>query len=109
VVALATGCARDNAADPQSPASAPATTTSHAPAAAAPEKPAAPEFAAVSKLITDAIAADRIPGAVVLAGHAGKVAFHRAYGFRKLDGEPGLDGSPAPSEPMTDDTVFDIA
>ena len=33
----------------------------------------------------------------------------RAYGSRKLAGEPGLDGSPAPAEPMTEDTIFDIA
>ena len=33
----------------------------------------------------------------------------RAYGLRKLAGEPGLDGSPAPAEPMTEDTIFDMA
>lgn len=42
-------------------------------------------------------------------GHGGKVVFHKAYGSRKLAGEPGLDGSPAPAEPMTEDTIFDIA
>jgi CubicO group peptidase (beta-lactamase class C family) len=70
---------------------------------------AAPEFATVSKLINDAIAADRLPGAVVVVGHDGKIAFHEAYGSRKLAGEPGLDGSPAPAEPMTEDTIFDLA
>jgi CubicO group peptidase (beta-lactamase class C family) len=70
---------------------------------------AAPEFATVSKLISDAIAADRLPGAVVVVGHDGKIAFHQAYGSRKLAGEPGLDGSPAPAEPMTEDTIFDLA
>src|SRR4029077_16874089 len=49
------------------------------------------------------------PGAVVVVGHGGKVVFHQAYGVRKLAGEPGLDGSPAPAEPMTEDTVFDMA
>ena len=29
-------------------------------------------------------------------------------GSRKLAGEQGLDGSPAPAEPMTEDTIFDI-
>jgi CubicO group peptidase (beta-lactamase class C family) len=69
----------------------------------------APDFGAVSKLIDDAIAAQKLPGAVVLIGHDGKVVFHQAYGSRKLAGEQGLDGSPAPAEPMTEDTIFDMA
>ncbi len=67
------------------------------------------EFAAVSKLMNDAIAAEKLPGGVVVIGHGGRIAFERAYGSRKLAGEPGLDGSPAPAEPMTEDTIFDIA
>jgi CubicO group peptidase (beta-lactamase class C family) len=59
--------------------------------------------------VNDAIAAERLPGAVVVIGHGGKVVFHQAYSSRKLAGEPGLDGSPAPAEPMTEDTIFDIA
>ena len=66
-------------------------------------------MSAASKLIDDAIAADKLPGAVLVVGHAGSVVFHRAYGSRKLAGEPGLDGSPAPAEPMTEDTIFDLA
>ena len=50
-----------------------------------------------------------MPGAVVQIGHAGKVVFRQAFGSRKLAGEPGLDGSPAPAEPMTEDTIFDLA
>ena len=69
----------------------------------------ATEFATVSKLMNDAIAAKKLPGGVVVIGHGGRVVFHHAYGSRKLDGEPGLDGSPAPAEPMTEDTIFDIA
>ena len=69
----------------------------------------ATEFATVSKLMNDAIAAGKLPGGVVVIGHSGKVAFHRAYGSRKVAGEPGLNGSPAPAEPMTEDTIFDIA
>src|SRR6202007_1542863 len=46
---------------------------------------------------------------VVVLGHGGKIVFHQAYGSRKLGGEPGLDGSPAPAEPMTEDTIFDMA
>ena len=59
--------------------------------------------------MNDAIAKGTAPGGVVEIGHAGKVVFHQAYGSRKVDGEPGLDGSPAPAEPMTEDTIFDIA
>ena len=68
-----------------------------------------PDFATVSKLMNDAIAAHRLPGAVVVIGHGGNIVFHQAYGSRKLAGEPGLDGSPAPAEPMTEDTIFDMA
>lgn len=59
--------------------------------------------------MNDAIAAHRLPGAVVLIGHAGEIVFRQAFGSRKLAGEPGLDGSPAPAEPMTEDTMFDLA
>ena len=67
------------------------------------------DFDKVSALINDAIAANELPGAVVVIGHGGKVVFHQAYGVRKLDGEPGLNAGPAPAEPMTEDTIFDIA
>ena len=46
---------------------------------------------------------------MVLIGHGGKVVFQQSYGSRKLAGEPGLDDLPAPAEPMTDDTIFDMA
>jgi CubicO group peptidase (beta-lactamase class C family) len=59
--------------------------------------------------MNEAITAHRLPGAVVVIGHGGKIVFHQAYGSRKLAGEPGLDGSPAPAEPMTEDTIFDTA
>ena len=67
------------------------------------------QFATVSKLLNDAIAANRMPGAVVAIGHGGEVVFHGAYGSRRLADEPGLDGLPAPAEPMTEDTIFDMA
>ncbi len=67
------------------------------------------EFAPISTLMNDAIAAEKLPGGVVVIGHGGRTVFHHAYGSRTLDGEPGLDGSPAPAEPMTEDTIFDIA
>jgi len=80
---------------------------------AAPVRPpagvGAPDFTRVSELINDAVAAHELPGAVVVIGHGGKVVFHRAFGVRKLDGEPGPDGAPSPAEPMTEDTIFDLA
>ena len=118
VLALATACSRGDAADTAVTDSAQAT---QAPVAPAPTPTAAPtptlppdaaptpDFATVSKLMNDAIAAHKLPGAVVVIGHGGRVVFHQAYGSRKLAGEPGLDGSPAPAEPMTEDTIFDMA
>jgi SSS family transporter len=70
---------------------------------------AAPDFAPVSALITQAIADHKLPGAVLVVGHNDHVVFEQAYGARKLAGEPGLDGKPAAAEPMTEDTLFDMA
>lgn len=67
------------------------------------------EFAPISNLVEAAITAHRLPGAVVKIAHAGRVVVHKAFGWRKLDGEPGVDGSPSPAEPMTEDTIFDLA
>lgn len=66
-------------------------------------------FAPVTRLMNDAVAEPRLPGAVVHIGHAGSIVFRQAFGWRKLPDEPGLDGSPAPAEPMTADTIFDLA
>jgi SSS family transporter len=68
-----------------------------------------PDFTPITTLLTDAIAAHQIPGAVVLIGHNNSIAFEHAYGDRKLANEPGLDGQPSPAEPMTEDTLFDMA
>jgi SSS family transporter len=68
-----------------------------------------PDFFPITQLITTAIVAHKLPGAVVLIGHNGQVVFEHAYGDRKLAGEPDLDGKPSPAERMTKDTVFDIA
>ncbi|MBV8181669.1 MAG: beta-lactamase family protein [Mycobacterium sp.] len=91
------------------PAPTPAPHPAPVPAPPPPDAAPAPEFAPVSKLMNDAVAAGTAPGGVVVIGHGGKVVFHQAYGSRKRAGEPGLDGSPAPAEPMTEDTIFDIA
>jgi SSS family transporter len=69
----------------------------------------APDFTPVNTLLNDAVAAKKLPGGVVLIGHNGKVVFEHAYGNRKLAGEPGLDGQPSAAEPMTEDTIFDMA
>lgn len=68
-----------------------------------------PAFADVARLVNDDVEAHRLPGAVVQIGHGGAVVFREAFGDRKLPGEPGLDGVPAPAEPMTNDTIFDLA
>ncbi|HEY5054729.1 MAG TPA: sodium/solute symporter [Acidobacteriaceae bacterium] len=67
------------------------------------------DFSAVSAVINTAIAQKKLPGAVAVVGHNGKVVFEQAYGVRKLAGEPGVDGKPSPAEPMTLDTIFDMA
>jgi uncharacterized protein YbbC (DUF1343 family)/CubicO group peptidase (beta-lactamase class C family) len=54
---------------------------------------------AVDSVIEQAIA-EGIPGAVLIVGHDGKVVYRKAYGNRAL--EPRR-------EPMTLDTIFDIA
>ncbi len=57
-------------------------------------------FHAVDAIFRNAIEQRQIPGAVVLVGHDGKVVFRKAYGHRSV--EPRR-------EPMTLDTIFDIA
>ncbi len=57
-------------------------------------------LAAVDAVIEQAIAQHAIPGAVVLVGHDGHVIYRKAFGHRALEPRP---------EPMTLDTVFDIA
>jgi len=59
-----------------------------------------PDFSAVDRLMTDALAAKKLPGAVIQVGHGGQVVFRKAYGNRAED--PAI-------EPMTVDTIFDMA
>jgi CubicO group peptidase (beta-lactamase class C family) len=108
-LAAAPACGRS---EPPPRATGTATTTAPAttsPARAIAEVTPTGDFTAVARLIDDAIAARRLPGAVVQVGHAGKIVFRQSFGVRKLAGEPGLDGAPAPAEPMTEDTLFDLA
>src|SRR5580693_4336208 len=57
-------------------------------------------LAAVDAIIQQAIADGNIPGAVLIVGHNGKVIYRKAYGSRALEPK---------REPMTLDTVFDLA
>jgi CubicO group peptidase (beta-lactamase class C family) len=118
LLALVAGCSRGYAAHTavsksaqatQVPAAAPTPTPGLPTVSKLPDAATTFDFATVSKLMNDAIAANRLPGAVVVIGHGGEIVFHQAYGSRKLAGEPGLDGSPVPAEPMTEDTIFDMA
>ncbi len=54
----------------------------------------------VDSVVQQAISDGNIPGAVLLVGHDGKIVYRKAYGNRAL--EPR-------HEPMTLDTVFDLA
>jgi uncharacterized protein YbbC (DUF1343 family)/CubicO group peptidase (beta-lactamase class C family) len=60
----------------------------------------AQNFAIIDQIVNDAVADHRLPGAVVIVGHDGRVVFRRAYGMRSLE--------PA-QEAMTVDTIFDMA
>jgi transporter, SSS family len=82
------------------PAQARAPHSHHSLLAAREDSTEAPNFAAISSLIDNAVAAKKLPGAVVLIGHDNKVVFEKAYGHRSL--EPSV-------EPMTEDTIFDMA
>ncbi len=57
-------------------------------------------LARIETLIEDAIRDGRLPGAVVVVGHAGEIVYTGAFGARAVDGPP---------EAMTPDTIFDLA
>src|SRR5271165_2690339 len=57
-------------------------------------------FAPVDAVVKNAILQGLTPGAVVIVGHEGKVVYRKAFGSRSLD--PLI-------EPMTVDTIFDMA
>jgi uncharacterized protein YbbC (DUF1343 family)/CubicO group peptidase (beta-lactamase class C family) len=67
-----------------------------APAAAQPVV----DLAGVDEAASDAVASGEIPGVVALVGRGDEILLHRAYGSRRL--------VPA-REPMTRDTIFDVA
>ena len=57
-------------------------------------------LARIDALVEDAIQDGRLPGAVVVVGHAGEIVYEGVFGARVLDGPP---------EAMTLDTIFDLA
>jgi uncharacterized protein YbbC (DUF1343 family)/CubicO group peptidase (beta-lactamase class C family) len=57
-------------------------------------------FAPIADVVRAAIARHELPGAVVLIGRGDDVAYRGAFGLRAAE--------PAP-EPMTEDTIFDLA
>ena len=68
--------------------------------AATAKRPSAPNLAVLDSIVLDAIHEKQIPGEVLLVGHNGQVIYRKAFGNRAL--EPRR-------EPMTPDTIFDIA
>ena len=57
-------------------------------------------LARIETLVEDAIQDGRLPGAVVVVGHAGEIVYEGVFGARAVDG---------PGEAMTLDTIFDLA
>ncbi len=60
----------------------------------------ATKLSQIDALVAEAIKYKKMPGAIVLVGHKGKIVFRKAYGNRSL--VPTV-------EPMTLDTIFDLA
>ncbi len=58
------------------------------------------KFHQIAELVERGIAEGKMPGCVVCFGRHGKIAYRRAFGLRKVAPDP---------EPMTVDTVFDMA
>jgi uncharacterized protein YbbC (DUF1343 family)/CubicO group peptidase (beta-lactamase class C family) len=67
---------------------------------AAPEASKAPNFVPIDSLIQEQVNDEGITGAVLAVGHNGRIIHQKAFGYRAL--------SPR-REPMTLDTVFDLA
>ena len=57
-------------------------------------------FSLIAPLVDAAIARHELPGAVVLVGRGDAVVYHHAFGQRAVEPSP---------EPMTEDTIFDLA
>lgn len=57
-------------------------------------------LASVAEIVRQHLDSGKIPGAVVLIGHRGRVVYRRAFGYRALKPQ---------KLPMTVDTIFDLA
>ncbi len=64
------------------------------------QSPSAEAFAPIAGLVQAAIARRELPGAVVLIGRGDEIVYHQAFGDRAV--QPSR-------EPMTEDTIFDLA
>jgi len=82
----------------ENPAGLLAPEQTHATPASTPSNPV--KLTAVDSVIEQAIADGNIPGAVLVVGHNGKIAYRKAYGHRSLEPRREL---------MTPDTIFDLA
>ncbi len=71
-----------------------------APSRVAPQSPSGSLSATLDKIVRGSIAADEIPGAVLLVSRRGRLLHRRAYGSRAILPQ---------REPMTVDTIFDLA
>lgn len=58
------------------------------------------ELQPIDDIVNREIQLGNIPGAVVLIGQKGKVAYHRAFGLREIEPQ---------KLPMAEDTIFDLA
>jgi len=56
-------------------------------------------LAAIDRIVAEGLRDRKMPGCVVIVGHKGKLVHRKAYGERRVE----------PSEPLTLDTVFDLA
>ena len=79
-------------------AETPPTTSAPAPQAASKEEQS--WFAPLDDILKEAVTNGSAPGAVLMVGHNGLIAYRKAYGNRVAGQKP---------EPMTADTIFDLA
>jgi uncharacterized protein YbbC (DUF1343 family)/CubicO group peptidase (beta-lactamase class C family) len=70
------------------------------PLAASADFPGNPEFCLIDDLVEEAIRENRLPGAVIFVGQNDRILYRKAFGRRAVVPDP---------EPMTVDTVFDLA
>lgn len=69
----------------------------------------AEKLAEINGVVADALSKKQMPGCVVLIARHGQIVWLRAYGNRRVATAEKSTGDARPSEPMTTDTVFDLA